>query len=132
MRHTRTICLVLCLTAALVAVAGVPALAEFEDLLLVSAAPDGTIGNADSHHPSASADGARVAFASEANNLSPDDGDALWDVYVRDVTTGEVFLASRAANGDKGNGPSYDASLSADGTHVAFVSEATNLDPARR
>ena len=130
MRHTRTICLALCLTAALVAVAGVPALAEFEDLLLVSAAPDGTIGNAVSHHPSVSADGARVAFASEANNLSPDDGDALWDVYVRDVTTGEVFLASRAANGDKGNGPSYDASLSADGTHVAFVSEATNLDPA--
>ena len=129
MRRAQVTCLFVALTVALVVGPALPATAAPEDLVLVSAAPDGTKGNADSVQPSVSADGVLVAYETVANNLHPDDDDALLDVYVRDVTSGEVILVSRAANGDKGNGPSYAASISADGTRVAFVSEATNLDP---
>jgi Tol biopolymer transport system component len=40
-----------------------------------------------------------------------------------------VTLASAAASGEQGNGPSSGPTLSADGTKVTFTSNATNLVP---
>ncbi len=80
--------------------------------------------------PSVSATGRFVAFESNATNLSPLDDDSLFDVYVKDVATGEITLASTSDAGQKGNGPSLDVSISSDGTRVAFTSSATNFDPA--
>ncbi|MGD9570267.1 MAG: calcium-binding protein [Thermoleophilia bacterium] len=79
--------------------------------------------------PAISADGRVVAFASRAANLSGDDDDTLSDVYVRNLETGAVTLVSRAAgaDGDKGDGPSFAPSVSADGRYVAFHSLAANL-----
>lgn len=51
------------------------------------------------------------------------------DVYVKDLVTGEIILASSTDDGTKGNDGSSRPSLSADGTGVAFDSRATNLDP---
>jgi hypothetical protein len=51
-------------------------------------------------------------------------------VFVKDVLTGHVSLASTATSGVKGNGPSYTVFLAEGGGTVAFRSEATNLDPA--
>jgi len=81
---------------------------------------------------SMSADGRYVAFDSAATNLHPDDGDAATDVFVRDMVSGTTILVSRAAGvaGTKGNGASRSPSISAGGRFVAFVSAATNLDPA--
>ena len=64
-----------------------------------------------------------------ATNLSPGDTDAGRDVYVRDLTTDETILVSRAsgADGIKADGESFRPSISADGRYVAFVSLATNL-----
>src|SRR5262249_61719248 len=77
----------------------------------------GVKGNNDSLHSSVSADGRFVAFDSAATNLVPADGDADEDVFVRDLQTNTTTLVSRAsgADGVTGNGPSSNASISADG-----------------
>lgn len=106
------------------------ALAVSGDLTLVSTSDAGTKGDRLSIRASLSADGTKVAFESAATNLDPADTDVLQDVYVKDLLTGEITLASTADDGTKGNLDSERASLSADGTKVAFASFASNLDPA--
>lgn len=102
--------------------------------MLVSRASgaQGSKGNRGSFDPALSANGRFVAFESEAENLSPDDPDAVLDVFVRDLVTGETTLISRAdgTSGAKANGSSYLNAISADGRFVAFESEATNLHGA--
>jgi uncharacterized repeat protein (TIGR01451 family) len=71
-----------------------------------------------------------VAFYSGATNLDPADPDPVSDIYVKDLLTGDLTLASTSDAGIKGNGTSSLPFLSADGTRVAFRSQATNLDPA--
>ncbi len=77
--------------------------------------------------PSLAADGTRVAFTARgASEL--DTG-----VYVRDLAAGTTVLASRAtgAVGPPAFGASAHPSLSADGTRVAFTSDAWNLTPSK-
>ena len=100
------------------------------NLTLASTGSGGVKGSGDSSSPTISADGGRVAFRSEATNLDPGDTDPLSDIYVKDLTTGNLTLASTSSGEVKGNGESLLPSLSADGTKVAFQSGATNLDPA--
>ena len=83
-------------------------------------------GNSFSLRPSLSADGARVAFSSNASNLVAGDTNGVADVFVKDLATGAVVLVSTGANGP-GNDASDAPSLSADGTRVAFTSYASNL-----
>jgi Tol biopolymer transport system component len=96
---------------------------------LASRTAGGVKANAISTRPSISADGRRVAFLSAADNLSPDDTDGFVDVYVKDLRTGELTLASRTETGVKANGGSDSVALSGDGSTVAFGSNATNLAP---
>ncbi len=93
--------------------------------------PSGVVGDADSFLPSISADGRRVAFLSEADNLDLDSDDALQDVFVRDLQANTTTLVSRAggATGVVEDADSFNAAISADGRHVAFDSVADNLDP---
>jgi uncharacterized repeat protein (TIGR01451 family) len=116
-------------TIALAAPAGT-AMAAPGDLQLASATATGAASDGEALVPSVSGDGTRVAFFSTATNLHPADTDAGPDIYVKNVRSGEVILASRAAGGAKGNADSRLPALSANGTRVAFVSEATNLHPA--
>jgi Ca2+-binding RTX toxin-like protein len=78
-----------------------------------------------------SGDGTVVAFESSASNLSPGDTNDEKDVFVRDLSTGRLILASRSAGtgGALGNDFSEDPRLSADGTVVVFHSLANNLVP---
>lgn len=99
-------------------------------LSLVSQTAGGVKGNAISNRPSISADGHQVAFESASDNLSPDDPDGFPDVFVKNMQTGELVLASRATDGMKAEGGAWSAALSPDGSAVAFVSKATNLSPA--
>ncbi|MGD9570674.1 MAG: TolB family protein [Thermoleophilia bacterium] len=98
---------------------------------LVSRAPGpaGAGGDASSLNAVISADGTRVAFRSLADNLSAEDDGAVEDVFVRDLVDGTTTLVSRAAGatGAGGDGNSSSASVSADGSHVAFISTAANL-----
>ena len=91
----------------------------------------GAAGNGDSSNPSVSGDGRYVAFESYASNLGPADNGTVPDVFVRDLRSGRVFLASRGTgNGPAANAPSADPALSADGRYVAFDSRGSNLSPA--
>jgi len=89
----------------------------------------GAAGNDASFDPSISADGNRVEFESVATNLGDGDTDAKTDAHVRDLKAGTTVLASRAdgADGLKANADTSGSALSADGTHVVFSTDATNL-----
>ena len=95
---------------------------------LVSVASDGTQGNGLSAHPSLSANGRYVAFASSASNLAEGgDTNGAEDVFVHDRKTGRTTLVSVASDGTQGNGESAFPSISDTGRYVAFFSSASNL-----
>ena len=86
--------------------------------------PNGTCG-----HPSISADGDRVAFASRADNLVPGDQNGAFDVFVKMLSTGKVVRASVSSAGVEGNETSWFPKISGDGRYVVFQSFADNLVP---
>ncbi|MGH8972193.1 MAG: TolB family protein, partial [Acidimicrobiia bacterium] len=97
----------------------------------VSRAADGTAADGPSWEPDLSGDGLTVAFSSDAANLVADDTNGLTDVFVaRSATGGAPPVITRVSVGSDGaqaDGPSTSPSLSADGAHVAFASEADDL-----
>jgi Tol biopolymer transport system component len=93
----------------------------------VSVRSSGTQANGSCYTPALSADGAVVAFCSEATNLVPGDANGDSDVFVHDRATGATERVSVDSAGTAGDDQSYSASLSADGRFVAFTSDATNL-----
>lgn len=97
---------------------------------IASVSSSGTQADRGAADPSISADGTKIAFSSGATNLHPADSDPVSDVFVKDLSTGDLSLASASSSGIKGNGTSYQISLGGDGIAVAFRSDATNLDPA--
>src|SRR5215831_1486844 len=80
-------------------------------------------------HQLASSSGQFVVFTSDADGMAPDDSNGVENVYVRDTFNGTTTLVSRAdgPNGAPANAASYEPAISADGSTVAFVSQATNL-----
>jgi Tol biopolymer transport system component/Ca2+-binding RTX toxin-like protein len=98
-------------------------------ITLASSDAGGDQGNSYSWEPSISADGRYVAFHSEASDLVPGDTNGVPDVFVKDLQTGAITLASSDAGGDQGNNQSDTASISADGRYVTFTSLADNLVP---
>ena len=84
-------------------------------------------GNAGSGRSSINADGSYVAFSSDASDLVVGDGNGRSDIFVRDRQHGETERVSLTYAGAQANGHSYYPSMSADGTYVAFGSDATNL-----
>lgn len=94
---------------------------------MVSAAPDGTPGNAGSALPSISADGQTVLFESRASNLVPGDENKVRDIFSWSAKSGKLELVSIPGKGGWSNGDSYDAMVSGDGQQVVFTSDASNL-----
>jgi Tol biopolymer transport system component len=94
---------------------------------LVSLSVSGGAADFGSIAPSISADGRYVAFESDATNLIVGDTNFMRDVFVRDVQTGITTRVSVDSTGAEADGPSYYATISADGRYVAFESEAANL-----
>jgi Ca2+-binding RTX toxin-like protein len=93
----------------------------------VSVGDNDTEGNSDSLLPSISADGRYVVFSSYASNLvSGDTNDAL-DIFVYDTVTNTTRRVSIDDNSTQGKDYSYNPSISADGSYVAFISDASNL-----
>lgn len=102
----------------------------------VSTNSNGSEADGDSIQPSISADGRYVAFSSIASNLVPGDdpvcsnSETAWncsDVYVKDMQSGEIVIASISSDGQRGDWDSSEPSISADGSLVAFSSYASNL-----
>jgi Tol biopolymer transport system component len=96
--------------------------------------PDGGVAclpinfDGSSRNPSISASGEVVAFETDADHLAGDDN-GVTDVYVTDLTGGGRLTerVSVADDGSEAQGASRFSSVSADGTLVAFASEADNL-----
>jgi Tol biopolymer transport system component len=80
---------------------------------------------------SLSADGTDVGFSTDAA-LVPEDRNGRADVYVDDLTTGRLMLASQTADGVAGDFGSTDPALPLDGASVVFSTSATNFDPSDR
>ncbi len=87
----------------------------------------GVEANAGSDAPVISKDGSKVAFWSLASNLAGGDTNNTYDVFIKDVVTGAVTIASQDAGGTIGNLGSYDPVFSPDGTKIAFRTFSTNL-----
>jgi archaellum component FlaF (FlaF/FlaG flagellin family) len=70
-----------------------------------------------------------VAFWSVASNLVPGDTNHASDVFVRDLPSGTTQRVSVATDGTQANHGGDYLAISADGHHVAFRSDASNLVP---
>jgi len=91
-------------------------------ITLVSSNASGNLANGGSgtgtDSPGISSDGRYVSFSSSATNLDSNDTHSGFDVYIKDLQTGNITLVSPLA--EVGGGQSYESSLSADGRYVAF------------
>jgi hypothetical protein len=91
-------------------------------LLNLSASGDGESG-----HAQVSYDGRWVVFESAATNLVAGDTNGQHDVFLRDLDSGSLVRVSQTSGGGDALGASRDASVSADGRYVVFISDAANL-----
>ncbi len=93
--------------------------------------PDASTGqaeaNSQSFAPSVADDGS-VAFTSFATNLVTSGVPPFQAVYVRRANPAGTLIAATAPDGSFAAGPTRQASISADGSRVAFISGASNLD----
>jgi len=96
-------------------------------VIRVSTDYEDTEANGNSEGYAISADGTKVLFASNADNLVGGDTNRASDVFVKNIKTGEVTRVSTDANGSEANGASFGSTFSADGTKVLFNSLASSL-----
>jgi Tol biopolymer transport system component len=94
---------------------------------LVSADSSGVQANEPCEEPSVSGDGRYVVFYSYTNTFSDNDTNETDDIFLKDTVTGTVTRISTDSSGVQANDSSFDATISADGRYVVFVSYATNL-----
>ena len=102
---------------------------DFQSGLTSRVSVDSAGGEANdfNYHPSISADGRYVAFASVATNLVPGDTNANPDIFVHDLQTGRTERVNVDLGGGQANHDSEYASISSAGRCVTFDSRATNL-----
>ncbi len=98
-------------------------------IVRASTSASGVEGNNSSFDAAISAAGRFVAFTSFAFNLTPGDRNTATDVYVKDLQTGAVVMASSDSSGISSVGGSAQPTISGDGQLVAFGSNAFDLVP---
>jgi Ca2+-binding RTX toxin-like protein len=90
----------------------------------------GVQGNSSIFGSAISADGTTAVWHSFADNLVVNDNNAEGDIFVRDLRTGAVRLASAVGTTQaEGNFNSFRPDVSDTGRFVAFLSAATTLTP---
>jgi Tol biopolymer transport system component len=98
---------------------------------LVSAAPGGHPGNGLSGGMAMTADGRVVVFSSSASNLVPGDTNDSEDIFLRNLDTNSTTRVNVTNNGGQaGKGSAQWATISSDGSTVAFAARARSLDSA--
>ena len=85
-------------------------------------------GNNISDSPVISADGSTVVYRSTATDLTAThDPHAPSNIFAYTIAAGQTRQISAAMGGGQTNGNSFSPSISANGSFVTFVSEATNM-----
>ncbi|MEZ5115924.1 MAG: hypothetical protein R2737_06620 [Candidatus Nanopelagicales bacterium] len=98
------------------------------DFVVASSASDGTVASGGSSlRPQLSPRADKVVFESESPTLVPGDTNGSSDVFVKDLTSGQITRVSTGTGGAQGSGGSEIASWSPDGTWVLFQSGANDL-----
>lgn len=101
------------------------------EIVRVSTGAGGEQSNGSSERPAISDDGRYVVFDSGATNLMlplPDGNAGYFDIFVKDMGTGAVMLASSTTAGAWATPwGSVNSNISADGRYVVFASYAENL-----
>lgn len=94
----------------------------------INKSSSGEEANGDSSGALISDDGHYISYTSSASNLVSDDTNGEGDIFLYDYFEDETILISRAnGTGEVGNAESYFAQVNEEGTHVVFISEASNL-----
>jgi len=93
-----------------------------------SVADNGDEGNGASLAPAISGDGRFVAFESDATNLTPRSSSRT-QIYGRDLARGQTDLVSARRDGTPSDHWAYRPAINADGSTIAFRSDAVNLTP---
>lgn len=93
----------------------------------VSTSSENEQANFASSNANLTANGRYVVFDSEATNLVAGDNNDNGDVFVKDLKTGAIKLASTNIQGQQADSVSRDASISSNGRYVVFQSSASNL-----
>jgi hypothetical protein len=94
-------------------------------MTLVSATASGESGNGFSLSPVMSADLQSVAYFSNSTNFRS--GVFGYQLYLKNLSTGDNVLMTTSSANQVGNGSSAARSISADGRYVAYQSDARNL-----
>jgi Tol biopolymer transport system component len=100
-----------------------------DEMTLVSEAYKGGIGFGCGSNPAISADGTKVAFISDGDNLVPGDTNGAYDVFVRNLVTGITTRVSVTSKGAQTNGGLGRVGISGDGRFITFQSDAWNIVP---
>lgn len=94
----------------------------------VSTSAAGEQWDGNSNYPVFSPDGTKIAFTSRALNLVPGNVTGKGDVYVKDLSTGNIILASSDSTGNEGRGGSNSKpGFSPDSSKIAFSSIDSDL-----
>lgn len=93
----------------------------------VSVATDGSQANGESFAPAISGDGRYVVFSSSASNLVAGDTNNANDIFLRDRVANTTTRISVGVGGAQPNAGSFAPAISANGSVIAYESDATNL-----
>ena len=101
------------------------------EVLAIDANANGVLGNLQGEYPSLSSDGRYAAFTSMANNLVAGDVNNDFDVFVKDLVTGDIRLVSADVNGNQFNIHGFvsaenQPSFSADDNTIIIEAESSN------
>ncbi len=91
---------------------------------LASSTSSGAIGNGISSNGFIASDGQTIAFWSDATNFVSGDTNGAYDVFLKNLQTGDITRISSDADGEQLSGASYVEGMSADGRYVSFYTAA--------
>lgn len=100
---------------------------KLRDTLLLSQSTDGAASDGLSQGAHVSDNGRLAVFRSAGTTLVAGDGNAVDDIFLRDVKLGTTRRVSVAADGTEANGSSIDPQISGNGRIAVFTSQANNL-----
>jgi trimeric autotransporter adhesin len=104
------------------------------EIKAIDTSATGISGNFEGEYPSLSSDGRYAVFTSRANNLVANDTNNDFDVFVKDLTTGDIKLVSADLTGKQFTPYSYVSAenvsaFSADDNFILVYSAASNTLP---